>query len=63
VALLKPRVGALGLALTLYDIYRRLPPKQRRQVLELTRKHGPKVARAAVKSGQAAKAARSTRKH
>jgi hypothetical protein len=38
------RPGPIGLALTLYDVWRRLPPKQRKQVLELARKHGPKAA-------------------
>lgn len=38
------RVGPLGLALTAYDIWRRLPPKQRKQLLALAREHGPKVA-------------------
>ena len=42
--LLRPRVGPLGVALTLYDVWRRLPPRQRKQVLELARKHGPRVA-------------------
>jgi hypothetical protein len=30
--------------MTLFDVWRRLPPKQRKQVLELARKHGPKAA-------------------
>jgi hypothetical protein len=47
--LLKPRFGPLGVALTLYDVYRRLPPKQRKQVLDLARKHGPNVAAKALK--------------
>jgi hypothetical protein len=38
------RPGPVGVALTLYDVWRRLPPKQRKQVLELARKHGPKAA-------------------
>ena len=38
------RVGPLGVALTAYDIWKRLPPKQRKQMLNLARKHGPKVA-------------------
>jgi hypothetical protein len=42
--LLRPRVGPLGLALTAYDVWRRLPPRQRKQVLDLARKHGPRVA-------------------
>jgi hypothetical protein len=41
---LRPRIGPLGVALTVWDIYRRLPPRQRKMVLDLARKHGPKVA-------------------
>jgi len=52
------RAGPLGVALTLYDLYRRLPPKQRRQVLNFTRKHGPRVARLAFEKGRAARAGR-----
>ena len=36
----------IGLALTAYELWRRLPPRQRRKMLELTRRHGPKVAAA-----------------
>jgi hypothetical protein len=42
--LLSRRAGPIGLALTAYDIWRRLPKKQRRQILDATRKHGPRVA-------------------
>ena len=35
----------LGLALTAWDIWRRLPPRQRKQVLNMARKHGPKAAK------------------
>lgn len=38
------RAGPVGLALTLYDLWRRLPPPQRKQLLEATRKHGPRIA-------------------
>ena len=38
------RAGPLGIALTAWDLWRRLPPRQRKQVLDLARKHGPKVA-------------------
>jgi len=37
-------------ALTAWDIWRRLPPKQRQQVLNAARKHGPKVASKVVKA-------------
>lgn len=39
----------IGIALTLFELYRRLPPKQRRRLLEATRKHGSRVAAAALK--------------
>jgi hypothetical protein len=38
------RPGPVGIALTLYDVWRRLPPKQRKMVLQIARKHGPKAA-------------------
>jgi len=41
---LRPRIGPLGIALTLWDVYRRLPPKQRKQLIALARTHGPTVA-------------------
>ena len=43
--LLGRRAGPIGIALTVFDIWRRIPPKQRRQLLDQTRKHGPKVAK------------------
>ena len=42
--LLTRRAGPIGLALTAWDLWRRLPPRQRKQLLNLARKHGPKVA-------------------
>jgi hypothetical protein len=42
--LTKLRPGPVGIAITLWDVWRRLPPKQRKQVLNLARKHGPKAA-------------------
>jgi hypothetical protein len=38
------RAGPVGLALTAYEVWRRLPPKQRQQMLKLLRKHGPSLA-------------------
>jgi hypothetical protein len=40
----KLRPGPIGIAITLYDVWRRLPPKQRKQVMKLARKHGQKAA-------------------
>ena len=44
------RFGPFGLALTVWDVWRRLPPKQRKQVLNLARKHGPTVAARAMRA-------------
>ncbi len=40
----KFRPGPIGVAITLFDLWRRLPPKQRKLALQLARKHGPKAA-------------------
>jgi hypothetical protein len=50
---LRPTPWALTIAA--WDIWRRLPPQQRRQLLRLARKHGPRVA------GKAATAVRRRR--
>jgi len=42
--LLARRMGPFGIALTAWDIWRRLPPKQRKRILDATRKHGPRIA-------------------
>ena len=44
-----PRIrptNPIGVALTAFELWRRLPPKQRKRVLQITRTHGPKVAAA-----------------
>jgi hypothetical protein len=54
------RLGALGLALSAYDLWKKLPPQQRRQLVEQMRRHGPGVARqTAIVAREAAKRARS----
>jgi hypothetical protein len=40
----KIRPGPIGVAITIFDIWRRLPPKQRKLAVQLARKHGPKAA-------------------
>jgi hypothetical protein len=42
--LLTRRAGPIGIALTAYDIWRRIPKRQRKQIIAATRKHGPRVA-------------------
>jgi adenine/guanine phosphoribosyltransferase-like PRPP-binding protein len=45
------RAGPVGLALTAWDLWRRLPPKQRKQLLKAARKHGPRIVETARKHG------------
>jgi hypothetical protein len=42
------RAGTVGMALTVWDVWRRLPPGQRRWVAAQVRQNGPKVAKAAL---------------
>jgi hypothetical protein len=49
------RAGPVGLALTMIDVWRRLPPEQRKQALTLARKHGPRIASKAMDLRKAAK--------
>ncbi len=41
----KLRPGPVGLGIALWDIWRRLTPKQRQQLLKLAREHGPRAAK------------------
>ena len=52
---LKLRPTAWGIAVAAWDVWRRLPPKQRQQALSLARKHGPKIAKQIAKSRAARK--------
>jgi hypothetical protein len=52
------RVGPVGVALTMYDIWSRLTPAQRRRVLIATRRHGPTIARAVAARAKVAAAKR-----
>ena len=55
------RLGPVGLALTAYDVWRRLPARQRRQLLELARTQGPRVAAKALAQGRRRAATRGRR--
>ncbi|MFN2468838.1 MAG: hypothetical protein ABR521_11990 [Gaiellaceae bacterium] len=46
---LTPRATPVGLALTAFEVWRRIPPKHRRRILKQARKHGPKLAAKAVR--------------
>lgn len=52
------RAGPIGIALTAWDIWRRLPPRQRKQVVNIARKHGPKVAARVMQARARARARR-----
>lgn len=39
------RLGAVGIALTAWDIWRRIPRQQRKQIVRQARRHAPTVAR------------------
>jgi len=56
--LLTRRYGPVGLALTAWDIWRRLPPRQRKQIVKIARTHGPKVAARVMQARSRARAAR-----
>jgi hypothetical protein len=44
------RLGPVGVALTALDVWRRLPPRQRRWVLKQAKTHGPRLAKQALAS-------------
>jgi hypothetical protein len=58
---LTKRLGPVGIALTAWDIWRRLPPRQRKQILNIARKHGPKVASRVLQATARARARRKGR--
>jgi hypothetical protein len=45
------RAGAIGIALTAYDLWLRLPENQRRQLLAHGRRHGTRLAASAARRG------------
>jgi hypothetical protein len=46
----KIRPTPWAVTIMMWDIWRRLPPEQRRQLLSAARKHGPKLAARAAKA-------------
>ena len=53
---LTPKAGPLGLALTAYDLWRRLSPRQNALVAKQARHYAPLIAEGAIRSARAAKA-------
>ncbi len=50
--------GPLGMAMAAWDVWRRLPHAQRKQILAQMRKHGPKAAEQALLALRAMRARR-----
>ena len=38
------RLGPIGIALTAWDIWRRIPPRHRKTIIKQARRHGPTLA-------------------
>ena len=53
--------GPVGIALTAIDLWTKLPPAHRRRLIKATRKHGPRVVRAAVMTAAARRARKGPR--
>jgi hypothetical protein len=50
---LSRRLGPFGTALMLWDVWRRLPPRQRRWVVDQARMHGPRLVKQAMDAQKA----------
>ena len=48
------KAGPMGLALTAYDVWKKLPKERRQQLLEQVRKQGPRAAKTAATVARAA---------
>jgi hypothetical protein len=55
VRMLTRKAGVVGLAMTAWDIWRRIPPQHRKTILRQARKHGPRIAMRAVEYRRARK--------
>ncbi len=51
---LSRRAGAIGLALTAWDVWQRLSPRQKRLLVKQAKRHGPRLAARMVRSAKAA---------
>jgi hypothetical protein len=48
------RAGPFGIALSAYDVWRKLPPERRKKIVAQVRKHGPKAVKEAAAVARAA---------
>jgi hypothetical protein len=46
------RAGPVGLVLTAWDIWRRIPPRHRKTIVKQARKHGPRIAASVITAMQ-----------
>ena len=46
------RAGPWATAMAAWDLWKRIPPKHRKRILQQARKHGPKLVKQAVKARQ-----------
>ncbi|HEX5448930.1 MAG TPA: hypothetical protein VFW85_02590 [Gaiellaceae bacterium] len=44
------KAGPIGMALMVWDVWRRIPPRQRRWLFSQARTHGPRVAKQVIAS-------------
>ena len=44
------RAGPWGTALAAWELWKRIPPKQRKRIIQQARKHGPRLAKQAIKA-------------
>jgi hypothetical protein len=47
------RMGPVGIALTAFDVWRRIPLQHRRRIIAEARRQGPRIAKAAAASAAA----------
>ena len=57
--LLARRLGPIGVVLTAWDLWRRIPKQHRRRIAREARKHAPTVARAVTRQARQARDLRS----
>lgn len=60
--LITRRLGPIGVVLTAWDIWRRIPKRHRKRIAREARKHAPTVARAVAKQVRLARDARRLRR-
>ena len=44
------RAGPWGTALAIWELWKRIPPKHRKRLIQQARKHGPRLAKQAIKA-------------